>query len=37
MTRLKLEKFLYISGCNEKSVFLDIVEVLLSKENISIV
>lgn len=25
MAGLKLEKFLYISGCNEKSVFLDIV------------
>lgn len=34
---LKLEKilFLYGSGCNGKSVFIDIVEALLGKENIS--
>lgn len=35
--RLKLEKilFLYGSGCNGKSVFIDIVEALVGKENIS--
>ena len=34
---LKLEKvlFLYGSGCNGKSVFIDIIEALLGKENIS--
>lgn len=37
MPGLKLEKvlFLYGSGCNGKSVFVDIVEALLGKENIS--
>ena len=37
MPGLKLEKilFLYGSGCNGKSVFIDIVEALLGKENIS--
>lgn len=37
MPGLKLEKilFLYGSGCNGKSVFIDVVEALLGKENIS--
>lgn len=37
MPGLKLEKvlFLYGSGCNGKSVFIEIVEALLGKENIS--
>lgn len=37
MPRLKLEKvlFLYGSGCNGKSVFIEIVEALIGDKNIS--